>query len=79
MSLTYFDISIGGVSKGRIIFRLYDEVVPKTAANFRSLCQGDKGLGITTKKKLHYGKFFHHLNHMYDFELQRGCPLSPNN
>ena len=36
----YFDITIGGVDAGRIEFKLYDSVVPKTAANFRTLCKG---------------------------------------
>ena len=40
----YFDISCNGKPKGRVVFKLYDDVVPKTAANFRSLCTGDKGI-----------------------------------
>jgi peptidyl-prolyl isomerase D len=38
-SLVYFDLTIAGY-EARIVFRLYDEYVPKTAANFRGLCLG---------------------------------------
>jgi len=37
--ITYFDISIGGQPIGRVIFSLYNDLVPKTAENFRKrLC-----------------------------------------
>ena len=41
----FFDVEIGGESAGRIVFELFDEVVPKTAENFRALCTGEKGVG----------------------------------
>ncbi|AET37384.1 peptidylprolyl isomerase CPR3 Ecym_1132 [Eremothecium cymbalariae DBVPG len=41
----FFDTSINGSNVGRIEFELYDEVVPKTAENFRALCTGEKGWG----------------------------------
>ena len=34
----YFDISIDGVPKGRIVMGLYGETAPKTARNFYELC-----------------------------------------
>ena len=33
-SITYFDIKEGTEPIGRIVFRLYDDKVPKTADNF---------------------------------------------
>lgn len=30
---------------GRIVFTLFDQVTPKTAANFRGLCTGQEGYG----------------------------------
>ncbi|CAF4446631.1 unnamed protein product [Rotaria socialis] len=41
----YFEISANNIPIGRIIFKLFDAVVPKTTANFRALCTGEKGFG----------------------------------
>ncbi|MFC8507549.1 peptidylprolyl isomerase [Streptomyces sp. NPDC057411] len=41
----YFDISINDEPAGRIVFRLFDDVVPKTARNFRELATGEHGFG----------------------------------
>jgi cyclophilin family peptidyl-prolyl cis-trans isomerase len=41
----YFDISINEQPAGRIVFKLFDDVVPKTAQNFRELCTGQHGFG----------------------------------
>ncbi|MEU1349874.1 peptidylprolyl isomerase [Streptomyces sp. NPDC005775] len=44
-SKVYFDITINDEPAGRIVFNLYDEVVPKTAENFRQLATGEHGYG----------------------------------
>ncbi|MEU1177341.1 peptidylprolyl isomerase [Streptomyces sp. NPDC005820] len=41
----YFDITINDKPAGRIVFKLYDDVVPKTARNFRELATGQHGYG----------------------------------
>lgn len=39
ISQVFFDIEIGGVAAGRIIFGLYGDIVPKTARNFKELAE----------------------------------------
>ena len=41
----FFDISADNLPLGRVIFELADDVVPKTAENFRALCTGELGFG----------------------------------
>lgn len=66
----FFDISIGGQAAGRIVFELFADAVPLTAENFRALCTGEKGTGVSGKP-LHYkGAIFHRI--MPQFMCQGG-------
>ncbi|CAN0878985.1 Peptidyl-prolyl cis-trans isomerase CYP40 [Linum grandiflorum] len=56
----FFDISIGGELEGRIVIELFNDVVPRTAENFRALCTGEKGVGPISGVPLHFkGSRFH--------------------
>ncbi|KAK9456843.1 peptidyl-prolyl cis-trans isomerase [Dipodascopsis uninucleata] len=63
MSKVFFDITINSQPAGKIVFQLYDDVVPKTTANFKALCTGEKGFGYAGSK-------FHRI--IPDFMLQGG-------
>jgi len=41
----YFTVQIGNTYKGQIVFKLYDDVVPRTARNFRELATGQNNYG----------------------------------
>ena len=69
-SRVFFDIRIGNKAAGRIVFELYNDVVPKTAENFRALCAGDKGK-TADGKPLHFkGSIFHRV--IKQFMIQGG-------
>lgn len=74
----YFDVDVGGEKAGRIVFELFADIVPKTAENFRALCTGEKGIGKSTEKPLHFkGCPFHRIIKKFmiqggDFSNQNG-------
>ncbi|KAL1742451.1 cyclophilin-like domain-containing protein [Schizophyllum fasciatum] len=63
MSNVFFDITKDGQPLGRIVFKLFDDVVPKTAKNFRELATGEHGFG-------YQGSGFHRI--IPNFMLQGG-------
>ena len=69
MAHVFFDISLNG-TPAKVIFKLYDDIVPITATNFRTLATGEKGYGYK-------GSIFHRIipNFMCqggDFEKKNG-------
>lgn len=69
-SRVFFDIAIKGKPVGRIEFELFDNIVPKTARNFRELCTGERGKS-RSGARLHYkGCRFHRI--IKDFMIQGG-------
>lgn len=48
-SLTYFDITVGGRPLGRIVFKLYNDLVPKTAENFREFLLFNSSLSYSNR------------------------------
>ena len=62
-NLVYMDISISNHLVGKIIIKLYDDIVPITCKNFRELC--------SKKHKMSYkGSIFHRI--ISDFMIQGG-------
>ncbi|KAH9979483.1 cyclophilin-like domain-containing protein [Lactifluus volemus] len=43
----FFNVAINSKPAGQIVFRLFDDVVPRTAQNFRELATGQHGFGYT--------------------------------
>ncbi len=46
----FFDIAIDGAPAGRIVFELFNDIVPKTCENFHKLCTGEMGFGYKNSK-----------------------------
>lgn len=69
-TFVYFDVKTGDENSGRIVAELFDDVVPKTTENFRTLCSGEKGIGLAGKP-LHYkNTIFHRV--VSQFMIQGG-------
>ncbi|KAL1515707.1 hypothetical protein AB1Y20_002323 [Prymnesium parvum] len=66
----FLDISIDGEAAGRIEVGLYGKQVPKTVANFRALCTGEKGEGAAGVPLSYANSKFHRV--IPGFMLQGG-------
>ncbi|TEA22502.1 Peptidyl-prolyl cis-trans isomerase H [Colletotrichum sidae] len=61
--LVFFDITLGGEPLGRITFELFQDVVPKTAENFRQFCTGESK-NATGRPQGYKGSKFHRIGFM---------------
>ena len=67
-SKVFMNIKMGANAPFKIVFELFNDIVPKTADNFKCLCTGEKS---TDSNKLHYkGVIFHRI--IKGFMMQGG-------
>ncbi|KAF8311708.1 hypothetical protein DL93DRAFT_2168817 [Clavulina sp. PMI_390] len=67
----FFDFSLENEPIGRVVFELFDDVVPKTVENFRCLTTGEKGVSPQTQIPLSYkGSIIH--RSIANFMIQGG-------
>ena len=66
----FFDIHKNGQPAGRLVFGLFGNTVPKTAANFATLADGCAGIGLSGKPLAYKGSKFHRI--IRDFMAQGG-------
>ncbi|KAJ6549193.1 cyclophilin-like domain-containing protein [Mycena sp. CBHHK59/15] len=67
----FLDFSLANEPRGRVIFELFSDEVPKTCENFRALCTGEKGLSSTPGIPLYYKNSISH-RIIKDFMIQAG-------
>ena len=68
--IVFFDVVVGDAPVGRIEMTLRSDVVPKTAENFRALCTGEKGPGMSGLPLHFKGCAFHRV--IPEFMIQGG-------
>ena len=55
----FFDVDIDGKRVGRIEMELFASLCPKTCENFRCLCTGERGVGLSDVPLWFKGNVFH--------------------
>ncbi|XP_054780798.1 peptidyl-prolyl cis-trans isomerase CYP95-like isoform X2 [Prosopis cineraria] len=63
--MVFMDVSIDDRRCERMIFKLFYDVAPFTAENFRALCTGEKGLSPSGQILFYIGSFF--------YPIEQGC------
>ena len=53
-SVVFLDVSYDGKAVGRLVFELFDELLPRACHNFRQLCSGSGGVSADTGTVLWY-------------------------
>ncbi|KAH8064090.1 peptidyl-prolyl cis-trans isomerase [Aureococcus anophagefferens] len=66
----FFDVDIDGKRVGRIEMELFASLCPKTCENFRCLCTGERGVGLSDVPLWFKGDVFHRV--LPDFMCQAG-------
>ncbi|EJT98520.1 hypothetical protein DACRYDRAFT_91034 [Dacryopinax primogenitus] len=65
--IVFFDVQIGETPAGRIKIELFNDIVPRTAENFRQLCTGEHR--VNNRPQGYKGATFHSVR---DFMVQGG-------
>jgi cyclophilin family peptidyl-prolyl cis-trans isomerase len=55
----FLDVTVGNKPLGRLVFELFTDLTPVTAENFRGLCTGDYGTGISGTRLSFMDTLFH--------------------
>ncbi|CAG9765505.1 unnamed protein product [Ceutorhynchus assimilis] len=55
----FLDFTFDKVPAGRVVIKLFKNIVPLTAENFRALCTGEKGVGAQGKPLFYKGSKIH--------------------
>eukprot|EP01155_Anaeramoeba_flamelloides_P032424 Anaeramoba_flamelloidesa92_21.p1 GENE.a92_21~~a92_21.p1 ORF type:complete len:216 (-),score=30.42 a92_21:422-1039(-) len=64
----FFDLEVSGLKEGRVVFELFNDVVPLTCENFRCLCTGERS--YQGRSLCYRGSVFHRV--IRNFMIQGG-------